>query len=88
MTDLTITHHAFDRYRQRLARIPQDEIEQHLNQPIFQIAADFGAPYVRLPSGHRVVIKNHAVITILPPDFQPGRMGRKHRHWHLEEAAQ
>jgi len=75
-----ITAHAIERYRERVADVSVDEARQALLSPAVLQAAEFGAPYVRLGTGQRIVIANGAVVTVLPKDkylgcFDPRRRG-------------
>jgi hypothetical protein len=72
-----ITAHAIERAMERIPGI--DTIEQaraFLNTPAIRQAADFGAPYVRLGTGQRIVIHQHSVVTILPADTWACTLGR------------
>jgi len=71
-----ITGHAIQRFQERVDNLPDDEVRAILSKPSIQAAALFGAPYVRLGTGQRVVIENGAVVTVLPVDHRPGTMGR------------
>jgi len=62
---LTVTRHAMDRYRERVADLTDREIFTVLSGPTFELAAEIGAPFVKLPSGHRALIRDSTVITIL-----------------------
>lgn len=68
MTALTISMHAIERYQERVANVPAEEVVARLNSPAIRLAASFGARFVRLGTGHRVAIVNHTVTTILPPE--------------------
>lgn len=70
MIDLLISVHAVDRYRERVADLPEAQCRAAMNCRAAQAAAEFGAPFVRLPSGHRLVIRNATVITVLPSDVK------------------
>jgi len=76
MTDLTITAHALKRYRERIADLPEAAILAHLDTPAVQTAIAIGAPYVRLATRHRVVIKGSTIVTILPADCRRGFVAR------------
>lgn len=75
----TITHRA-------LERIPgirtEDEARSILASPVFDIAADFAGLaecFVRIASGHRIVVRDHTIVTVLPAGDYRGtvrRMGR------------
>jgi hypothetical protein len=71
---LTVTRHAMDCYRERVANLPDAEIFAALSGPAFGLAANIGAPFVRLPTGHRALIREATVVTILHADTHPGRL--------------
>lgn len=68
MTAPIITSHAIQRYQERVANIPEAQIIERLNCAAVRAAISFGAPYVRLPSKHHIVIQDGKVVTVLPPD--------------------
>jgi hypothetical protein len=77
---LTVSRHAMDRYRERVSDLPDAEISARLSGPAFALAAEFGAPFVRLPTGHRAVIREATVVTILHADTARGRLDPRHDH--------
>lgn len=74
---LMVTRYAMDRYRERVADLTDHEIFAALTGPAFELAAEIGAPFVKLCTGHRVVIREGTVITILTPDHSPGGLDRR-----------
>lgn len=75
---ITVTDHAVRRYQERVADVSDDEARSAMTSPAVICAADFGAPFVRLGTGQRIVIHGHAIITVLPADkwlgsLAPGR---------------
>ena len=72
MDNLVVTRFAMDRYRERVADLSDHEIFARLSGPVFELAAMIGAPFVKLPSGHRAVIREHTVVTILHADCSCG----------------
>ena len=62
-----VTRHAIDRYQERVANVPEDAARRALSTVAIRTAADFGAEYVRLGTGHRVVINCGSVVTVLEP---------------------
>jgi hypothetical protein len=64
---ITVSRHAMDRYRERVADLPDSEIFAALSGPTFELAVQIGAPLVKLPSGHHAVIREETVVTILHP---------------------
>ena len=78
MAEVFLTRHAIQRYRERVADVPAAVIWRALDIPAVRIAIDFGARYVRLAGGQRVVLEENRVVTILPRDIHetalaPGR---------------
>lgn len=63
---LTVTTHAITRYRERVRDVPADVARQELTAPVIERAARFGAAYVRLGTGQRVVLRENRVVTVLP----------------------
>lgn len=66
MPDLTITAHAVLRYQQRVTPCTPDEAREALSSLAVHQAAMFGAPYVRLATGQRIVLDGSVVVTVLP----------------------
>lgn len=71
---LHVTAHAIVRFQQRVSNVSEDIARQALSSTIIQRAAEFGAHYVRLGTGQRVVIDQGKVITVLPANHRPGSM--------------
>jgi len=65
---LHVTRHAIERYQERVENLPTERVVELLNSEKIQQADDFGAHVVRLGGGQRVVLENHAVITVLPAE--------------------
>ena len=63
---LTVSHHAIQRYQERVANVPEDQARAALSTRAIQIAARVGARFVRLGTGHRVAIDDRVVVTVLP----------------------
>lgn len=72
-----VTAHAVVRYQERIANLSDDDVRARLDTPAIRAAIKFGAPYVRLGSGHRVVIANGAVVTVLPVECPAWRLGMR-----------
>lgn len=69
-----ITAHAVSRFRKRVEPMPYDAVVAQLDSPAVRLAIEIGACGVRLPSGHRAVIVNGAVVTIHPKfPHKPGK---------------
>ena len=78
---LVITLHAIRRYRERVAKIPAREVIERLSGPAFDACDRLSGGAVILPSGHRVICGDGAVITVLPLGykFNHFRFSGKHR---------
>lgn len=63
-----VTAHAIDRFRERIADLPEETIRAMLSTKAIRQAAQFGANWVRIAGGHRICLRGHTVTTILPPD--------------------
>lgn len=61
-----LTTHATERYRERVADVSVAAVVAALDTPAIRLALCIGARAVRLPSGHRAVIKDGAIVTITP----------------------
>jgi hypothetical protein len=72
MMGVHVSRHAINRYRQRVADLPDAAIFAELSKPIFDKAAEIGAPFVKLPSGHRALLRGDVVVTVLPKDTWAG----------------
>ena len=68
MPDLLVTDHAVERYQERVANCTADQARQALSSPAVRAAAKFGAMFVRLATGHRIALRGHVVLTVLPPE--------------------
>lgn len=74
MPKLFITRHAIERYRERVADVPAAAIWRALDCPAVRIAIDFGARFVRLSGGQRIVLCENRVVTILPREYGRGSL--------------
>lgn len=75
-----ITKHALERYQERIANIPDDEVEQRLLTPTMRLALQWaGQCTVRLSGGERCVVKDGVIVTVLPRKARSVRFscGRK-----------
>ena len=64
---LHVTAHAIKRCVERVAHIANDEAAlTFLSREVVKAAANFGDCDVRLPTGQRIVIRHHSVITVTP----------------------
>ncbi len=86
---LRVSSHAIERYQERIANVPEAEARAALSTKAIQLAASFGARFVRLATGHRVAIVDNTVTTVLPPMHHKrqvhrvglGRYGIVSRRW-------
>lgn len=63
---LTITDHAVLRYQERVACLPDEAVRAALSSKAVHHAARIGAPFVKLCTGQRILLRGHTVITVLP----------------------
>lgn len=63
---LYVTDHAIQRYCERVAEVSANAAICALSNPVIRKAAAFGARYVILSGGQRVVLQNGRVVTVLP----------------------
>lgn len=75
--DLTITLHAIERYQQRVENVPAAVVIARLSGPAFLAADQLGSASIILPTGHRAVVHDHSVITVLPIPLHKIKRGRK-----------
>lgn len=71
MARIHITAHAARRYQERVRPCPPVEMIDALNTPAILVAAAFAGTAecsVRLATGQRIVVKDGAIITIIPAD--------------------
>ena len=64
-TDLRVSGHAISRYRKRVAPVTYDQALAALSSERIRQAVAIGASSVILPSGHRAVLANGTVVTII-----------------------
>lgn len=74
MANVHITQHAIERFQERVRNVTDDKARQELSSPSICAAADFGACYVKLATGQRVVISNGVIVTVLPKGHAPRSM--------------
>ena len=61
-----ITRHAIQRYQERVANLPDEQVRVVLSCPAVKTAIAFGAHVVRLGTGERVILEGANVVTVLP----------------------
>lgn len=66
----TISAHARQRYRERVADVSDEAIDLALSGRAFVALDDMGGGAIVLPGGQRAVVRNHAIITILPKGYR------------------
>lgn len=76
MPDLLVTDHAVQRFQERVRPCSDHEARTALSTPAVKAAAMFGAQFVRLATGHRIALKGHVVMTVLPPDHFKRQINR------------
>lgn len=78
MITITITQHAIKRCIERIPGIfTEESARAALSTKAIERAAQFGAKYVRLGTGQRVVIENSRIITVLPADTNVWKLGEQ-----------
>lgn len=63
---IRVSSHAISRYMERVRRCRYDEAYAALSCPAVVSAIAFGAKFVRLAGGQRIVIENGVVVTVQP----------------------
>lgn len=71
-----ISEHAIERYQERVEPCSRDAALANLDTPTVRLALSIGACGVKLPTGHRLVIRGGAVVTVLPKGAWPSFVGR------------
>lgn len=89
MPDLTrhaipVTDHAVERWNSRIGPATREEVEQALDTPGIRRAASLGKCTVILATGHRAILSDGVVVTVVPKPRKPrtpkkltGRHGQK-----------
>lgn len=76
-----VTHHAVERYQERVRNLPDDQVRQLIcTSKAVQLAVSIGAPFVRLGTGQRLVLIEGRVVTVLPQDQYPTSLKRREPH--------
>lgn len=78
MSDLRLTRTALRRYRECVADLPAREVWLALDCPAVRAAREFGARFVRLSGGQRVVLQDNCIVTILPSNYRLLRLCRQY----------
>lgn len=74
---LYVTRHAIQRYRERVADVPACDVWRALDIPAVRVAIEFGARFVRLAGGQRLVLEENRVVTVLPSDHWLASLDRR-----------
>jgi hypothetical protein len=74
---LHVSNHAVLRYQERVAPVSMEQAREILSSPAIQRAAEFGATYVRLGTGQRVVIQGQTVVTVQPATHYARQIKRR-----------
>jgi hypothetical protein len=77
---LFVSPHAIRRYQERVADVSDDEAYEALSSRAVVCAAQFGAHYVKLSGGQRVVVDGGSVVTVLPANPH-GAMNRTGKNY-------
>ena len=75
-----VTAHAIDRARQRIPGfrdLTDEQVRESLNTPALATAVRFCACCVLRGTGHRLLIRDRCVVTVLPQDFNPKRLAKE-----------
>lgn len=79
--DLHITGHAIERCIERVPGIrTEDEARGIMTTNVVRAAVAFGAPFVKLGTGQRIVIEAGSIVTVLPADTVRGRLDPRRRN--------
>ncbi|ALH82920.1 hypothetical protein [Sphingopyxis macrogoltabida] len=77
---IVVTLHGIRRYRERVAKVPARVVVETLSGPAFDACNRLGGGAVILPTGHRAVCGDGAVITVLPRGCKfMGFIGKRRR---------
>lgn len=71
------TTHAIRRYIERVHDCSEAEAASSLSSPMIELAAKFGAPFVKLSTGQRIVLRGNVVVTVLPADTRSAQLGAR-----------
>lgn len=63
-----VTDHAIQRYQERVEPCTEDEARSKLSNTRIASIISFGAKMFRLGTGHRVIVNDGVIITVLPID--------------------
>lgn len=63
---MTITNHALRRYQSRVAPVSLEQARAALDTPAIRKAIAFGARSIILGTGHKLVVQDGKIVTVLP----------------------
>jgi hypothetical protein len=72
---IRVTHGAVRRYQELVAAVSYSVARSALMSKAVEAAADFGAPFVRLGTGQRIVVRHGSVVTVLAKGYWRGALG-------------
>lgn len=72
-----ITAYAVQRFQERVANVPEDQVRAALDCAAVRLAAKIGAPFVKLAGGQRVALVKNRVVTVLARDHGKSTMCRE-----------
>ena len=73
---VSVSQHAIDRYRERVADGSDGEIIAALSGPCFDLVASMGRGAVILSCGARAIVEDGSVVTVLRPKRRVMNWGR------------
>jgi hypothetical protein len=76
---LRITAHAVERYQERVELVDEAIVRRRLSTRAFAIAETFGARLVILPTGHRAVIEDGSIVTVLSRKMRAAHSSDRHK---------
>lgn len=72
-----VTRHAILRFQERVTPCSDEQARVSMDSAAIRLAADIGAPIVKLGTGQRIVIRDYTVVTVLPKDCNKRRLGHE-----------
>lgn len=72
-----ISRHAIQRYQERVANVPDEAVIASLSCPALKAAMAWARTCtVRLGTGHRCIVIDGVVVTVITPERRPPRIKR------------
>lgn len=81
-----VTNHSIIRYQERVSPVSIDEARRILSSEMIARACAFGARFVRLGTGQRIVLEGYSVVTVLPREHSAASMTME-RDWKFKREA-